>query len=109
MNQFFNSKTVLALSAGFLLSLVPASATTAVFTPGGVNCANAGICSAEVGATTITFDGLGASTLSPYVTGIATFSYMNGSPFVNGSVSGEYAAPPNDNTDYLSIGSPNKA
>jgi hypothetical protein len=61
------------------------------------------------GAQLITFDGLGAGTTSPYTDGIATYSFSGGSPFVIGSVASQYAAPPNDETTYLSGGSPDKS
>ena len=94
--------------AGFLLSLVPASASTITASLGGQACGTAGQCTSVAGAHTITFDGLGA-TSSPYTSGIATFTFSSGSPFVTGSASGEFAAPPLDETTYLSVGSPGRA
>jgi hypothetical protein len=94
--------------AGFLLSLVPASASTITASLGGQACGTAGQCTSVAGAHTITFDGLGG-TPSPYTSGIATFTFSSGSPFVTGSASGEFAAPPLDDTTYLSVGSPGRA
>jgi hypothetical protein len=94
--------------AGFLLSLVPASASTITASLGGQACGTAGQCTSVAGAHTITFDGLDG-TSSPYTSGIATFTFSSGSPFVTGSASGEFAAPPLDETTYLSVGSPGRA
>ena len=44
--------------AGFLLSLVPASASTITASLGGQACGTAGQCTSVAGAHTITFDGL---------------------------------------------------
>jgi hypothetical protein len=60
------------------------------------------------GAHQINFDLANAP--SPYVSGAARFTFSpDDSPFVSGSLSGEYAAPPNDQTPYLSVGSPGRA
>jgi len=63
-----------------------------------------GCTTTQAGATTITFDGLDG-TLTPYTSGIATYSWTGGgSPFVTGNNS-TYAAPPDDTTTYLTVGS----
>ena len=65
--------------------------------------------STRAGAKTVTFDGLAAlSGLgSTYSDGVATYSWTGSTtPFVVGSVGGQYATPAADNTDYLSAGSP---
>ncbi len=95
-------------------AILPLSADVVVTTLG-VNCTydqnaidgNAGLCTAVTGATTITFDGLTSAQTSPYTSGIAKYSWgtSDNSPFVSGSVGGQYAAPPNDNTTYLTVGS----
>ncbi len=55
---------------------------------------------------TISFDDLLATTLSPYVDGLATYSWeAANSPFVQGNVSGQWAAPVADSTTFLTIGS----
>ena len=80
------------------------STTTVTFDLGGTACGPAGICTSRADADQIDFEGASSS---PFSSGIATFSFSpnNVSPFVSGSVSGEYAAPPNDTTKYLSVGS----
>jgi len=78
-----------------------------------MTCANpaAGLCTAVAAAIPNLIDFDSATAPSPFVSGAATFSFSPGnvSPFVTGSVSGQYAAPPNDQTRYLSIGSPGRA
>jgi VPDSG-CTERM motif len=77
------------------------------FSTGGVSCSG-GLCTPYASATTITFDGSNGNLL-PQTFGLAQYIGIGtGSPFVNGSVSGEYAAPPSDTTDYLTVGSPNR-
>lgn len=77
---------------------------------GGTNVAcgaSAGLCSSLPGATTVTFDGL-SSGVTSHQSGIATYSWgaASSSPFVSGpNVSGQYAAPPNDSTGYMAVGS----
>ena len=109
MRKSLSSNLLSGFTITVLLSMVPASATSITFSTGGVTCAPAGVCSSVAGAQTITFDGLGSGTTSPYTNGIATYSFSDGAPFVKGSVAGEYAAPPSDKTTYLSVGSPNKS
>jgi hypothetical protein len=74
-------------------------------------CANAaaGLCTGRADAYQINFDLATAS--SSYADGMAIFTFAPGtlSPFLEGSAGGEYAAPPNDETRYLSIGSPSRA
>jgi hypothetical protein len=97
-------KAVLALA---LAAFVPAlSATTVWFTFGGQSCGLAGVCTARPGATTVTLDGLSAATPSPYTEGLVTYSWeAANSPFVQGSVPGQWAAPVDDSTSFLTIGS----
>jgi hypothetical protein len=114
------------VSRGLFLTLALAAcaslcSATVLLTFGGQGCGtlDSGLCSAVRGATTITFDGQLGAPLS-YTSGWATYSSEeSGSPFVNGSASGQYAAPtraafvgdPNplqDRTDYLSVGTPNR-
>jgi hypothetical protein len=90
-------------------ALLPLRATSISFTDvGGAACGTAGLCSSQPGATTVTFDGLTAGTSSGYNSGIATYTW-NGSqsPFVLGSLTNNWASPPNDTTTYLTLGSPN--
>lgn len=86
-----------------------ASAATVTFSTGGIPCGSAGLCTSVAGAQQIDFDT--ASAPSPFVSGNATFTFSPGnvSPFVTGSLSGQYAAPPNDETQYLTIGTPGRA
>jgi hypothetical protein len=90
-----------------------ASATTVTFNAGGTACANpgAGLCTSMTVASPNLIDFDTAAGLAPFVSGIATFSFSLGSlsPFVSGSIVDEFAAPPNDSTRYLSIGSPGGA
>lgn len=92
---------------------------------GGVACSTAGgiagLCTPYAAAQTISFDGL-AGTLLPQLfldslSGPVEYTTSgSGSPFVNGSVSSQYAAPGatsldplrQDVTDYLTVGSPNR-
>ncbi len=61
------------------------------------------------GATTVTFDSLSADTPSPYTEGLITYSWPAGqSPFVQGSTPSQWAAPVNDTTTFLTVGSPSK-
>jgi len=100
-------KTVLA---GVLAASVPTlSAATVWFTFGGQTCGSAGDCTSRPTATTVTFDGLLAGTSSPYVDGLATYSWAGAtSPFVQGKVPGQWAAPVGDSTTFLTIGSTNR-
>src|SRR5918993_1461727 len=100
--------TIHAFSLALALGIT-ASATTVNFDLGGTACGTAGVCTSVVGAQQIDFDS--ASTPSPFVAGNATFSFSPGniSPFVTGTLTGEYAAPPSDTTQYLSIGTPGRA
>jgi hypothetical protein len=84
-----------------------ASATTVTFGLGGTACAPAGLCTSRAGAHQIDFE---SANLSPFSSGIATFTFSPSdvTPFVTGSVSNEYAAPPNNTTKYLSVGSPSR-
>lgn len=77
----------------------------------------AGLCTSVAGATTIDFDGMAAvPPSSPYVSGIATYTWSGGDPFVIGSLPGNWAAPgatsldPQkvDETSYLTLGSPGR-
>ena len=68
-----------------------------------------GLTTIEAGATTITFDAPIPGAASPFTytspSGIAaTYTWSGISPFVTGSVSGQYAAPPSDSTTYLAAG-----
>jgi hypothetical protein len=96
-------RTVLALvMAAFVPEL---SATTVGFYFGGQSCL-AQVCTARPTATTITFDDLLANTPSAYTEGLATYSWQaTNSPFVQGNVGGEWAAPYEDSTTFLTIGS----
>lgn len=94
-----------AAAAALLLASTSAFGTTVGFTTGGTACSG-GLCSSVANAHTITFDDAVAG---PYVSGLATFSYDGGSPFLSGTAPSQYAAPPNDNTTYLSVGSPGRA
>ncbi len=97
-------KTLLAF---VVAASVPAlSATTVWFTFGGQTCPSAGICTSRPGATTVSFDGLSADTPSPYTEGLITYSWeAEHSPFVQGNVTGQWAAPVNDSTTFLTVGS----
>ena len=101
------SKRSLLLSISLLAASMTAPAATITFDLGGIACAPAGICTSRADAHQIDFEG---ANLSPFSSGIATFTFSpnNVTPFVSGSVAGEYAAPPNDTTKYLSIGSPSR-
>ncbi len=98
-----------SLFALLMAASLPLSADPYVLlSVGGTNCGSAGVCTSVSGATTITFDGLAGQT-GAQVFGPATYTPVGtGSPFVNGSVGGEYAAPPGDSTDYLTLGSPSR-
>jgi PEP-CTERM motif len=68
---------------------------------------SAGLCSSLAGATTVSFDGL-SSGITSYQSGIATYNWgaASSSPFVSGpNVDSQYAAPPDDSTGYLAVGS----
>jgi hypothetical protein len=68
---------------------------------------SAGLCSSVAGATTVTFDGL-SSGVTSLQSGIATYNWgaAPSSPFVSGpNVDSQYAAPPDDSTGYLAVGS----
>jgi hypothetical protein len=94
-------------------ALMPLAATSISFSDvGGVACTTsggpAGLCSAAPGSTTITFDDLTAATLSSYTSGIVTYSWTGAqAPFAQGT-STAAAAPPNDQTTYMTLGSPDK-
>lgn len=96
-----------AVFAFALAASVPTlPATTVWFTFGGQSCVPAGVCTSLPGATTVTFDGLPADTLSPYTEGLVTYTWRaQDSPFVQGNVSNEWAAPVNDSTTFLTVGS----
>src|ERR1017187_4539846 len=104
MNPRIVVKAVLAL---VLAAFVPTlSATTIWFTLGGQSCGLAGVCTARLTATTVTFDDLLADTPSPYTDGLATYSWeAANSPFVQGNVPGQWATPVGDSTTFLTIGS----
>lgn len=106
MIRFFTGRALATLSVGFVLSFMPASATTITATIGGQACSG-GQCSQNASAHTISFNGLDGTT-SPYTNGIATFSFTGGSPFVTGDFPG-YVAPLSDTTTFLTIGSPGRA
>ena len=99
-----------AVFAFALAASVPSlPATTISFNFGGQSCGSAGSCTAVPGATTISFDSLTVSTPSPYTQGLLTYTWTGSqSPFVQGSVSGQYAAPVGDTTTFLTIGTANK-
>lgn len=105
MIRSFSGRSLAMLSAGLIVSFVSASATTITATTGGQSCSG-GQCSLNPFAQTITFDGLDGAT-SPYVNGIATFSFTGGSPFVTGNLPG-YVPPVGDTTTFLTIGSPER-
>ena len=88
---------------------MPVAAATVTFNIGGTTCGNAGLCSSVADAHHISFDS--ATTLSPYVSGLASFSFSPDivSPFVTGSVLAQYATPVNDQTQYLALGVPGRA
>lgn len=101
---------------GLLVALSAPLSANLIVTTGGKDCdyspgINAGLCTDNPNATTITFDSLLGQTL-PYTFGPVTYSVPagggSGSPFVTGSQSGHYAAPPDDETTYLTVGSPNR-
>lgn len=98
-----------ALGLLWMGTLLPLTATTISATLGGSSCGLAGTCSSDPRATTITFDELGSGTTSPYIFGLAayTWSGANG-PFVQGSSEGNWAAPAGDSTPYLTVGSPDR-
>lgn len=89
---------------------ISAFATTVGVTTGTNPCPPAGYCTERDDAVQIDFNAA-AGAGSPYTFGIATFSFspIDQSPFVSGSVDGQYAAPPNDTTTYLTVGTPSKA
>ena len=96
-------------AVGVLLAgtLLPLTATTISVDLGGSSCGLAGTCTSEPGATTITFDGLSSGTGSPYVSGIAMYTWSGTiAPFVQGSSPGNWATPAGDSTPYLTVGSP---
>ncbi|HWQ55262.1 MAG TPA: PEP-CTERM sorting domain-containing protein [Bryobacteraceae bacterium] len=97
------------LLAGLLIfGAMSLSASTIDQTLGGTSCAPAGLCTSVAGATTISFDTLLGQT-SSYSDGFATYTWGGaGSPFVQGSVNSQYAAPPSDSTTYLTVGSPGR-
>jgi len=75
---------------------------------GGEACGG-GQCSTLSAANTISFDDPAAtSAVGTYSVGMATFSFGAGSPFVQGKVTDQYAAPPDDTSQFLSIGSPGR-
>jgi PEP-CTERM motif len=81
-------------------SLLPLQATTIWIT------LDNSLFTSQPGATTITFDSLNAATPSPYTSGLATYTWTTAnSPFVTGSVAGQYASPPSDATGYFTVGS----
>ena len=63
----------------------------------------------RTGATTIDFDQLGSSTVSPYVNGIVSYEWLGPSPFVIGSLVNNRIAPAGDGTVYLGVGTPGYA
>lgn len=101
----FNICLVLAMFAASALPGAPIVQSVGGTTAGcGIS---AGLCSSAAGATTVTFDGL-SSGITSYQSGIATYSWgaASSSPIVSGSnVAGQYAAPPDDSTTYLAVGS----
>jgi hypothetical protein len=84
------------------------SAATVTFSSGGTDCGNAGLCTSVAGAHQINFDLATAPSL--YLSGAARFTFAPGdlAPFVTGSVPEEYMAPLNNETRYLSVGSPGR-
>lgn len=100
--------------AAAMVSVHEMHGATISVTVGGVFC-TAGKCSANPNATTVDFDAVVSGTPSSYSDGIATYTWSSLlSPFVSGTVSGEYAAPGatkggswTDNSTYLTVGSPN--
>lgn len=106
MKMFSRVPVAPAAAAALLLASTSAFGAAITFSTGGTACSG-GLCSSIENAHTITFDD---AVSGPYVDGLATFSYDGaGSPFLSGSLTSHYAAPPNDNTGYLSVGSPGRA
>lgn len=93
-----------AFAAAAVFAVAPASAGI-LTTFGGTAVAGGGLTSAVAGVTVNTFDDI--------ATGSQTFStngvqYSGAGAVVNGSASGQYAAPPGDTSNYLTVafGSP---
>lgn len=96
-----NTVSMAALVAAITLPLSGATITVSL---------EAGPFTSRAGATTIDFNLLNSSTPSSYTSGLATYTWSAGNaPFVQGSVGGNWAAPPADITPYLTAGSPNLA
>jgi hypothetical protein len=89
------------------------SAATISVTYGGVSCgAAAGLCTSVAAATTVTFDDADGLSL-PSVFGVAQYlgnaglrSSVEDSPFVTGRKGGYWEAPFENNTRFLTVGSP---
>ncbi len=94
---------ILAASLAFLAA-APASAGI-LTTFGGVSLAGGGLTTAVTGATVNTFDGIATGTQNFTTNGV---QYAGSGAVVNGSASGQYAAPPGDTSNYLTVafGSP---
>lgn len=92
-----------AAAVGVAVSAIAAPAEAITFNLGGTSVAGEGIKSSVAGASTIDFNSAPLGSSNGYSSGIASFSGQGS--IVNGSVSGRYAAPPDDLTNYLSLGS----
>jgi hypothetical protein len=115
----------LRLSGVFLLCLlcaaIPGFAGTVTVwdNPIDISCGFGGDCPASPDAVVINFNDTATFTGSVYKSGIATYTFNTvdtlgnpavNSPFVSGSVAGEYAAPgqDGDTSQYMTLGSPNR-
>jgi hypothetical protein len=105
-----NTSGLLRHAAALSILIVPSlSGATINVTTGGTACGANGTCTSRAGATTIDFNSPALSGAPlPYTEGLATYSNGSGSPFVIGSVSGQYASPAGDSTQYLTVGSPSR-
>ncbi len=106
MNRnILSSGRTLLLIAGLVLGTGVVNGASIQVSIDGVSCPG-GLCTPVDEATTVDFE---SAIGSPYTVGIATYSYAGGeSPFVIGSVPTDYTPPANDDTRYLTVGSPNR-
>ena len=103
--NILSSGRTLLLVAGLVLGTGVLNGASIQVSIGGASCPG-GLCTSVDEATTVDFE---SAIGSPYTVGIATYSYAGGeSPFVIGSVPTDYTPPANDDTRYLTVGSPNR-
>lgn len=92
-------RPIFALATAVFLAAAPASAGI-LTTFGGSILAGGGMTTAVTGATVNTFDDIATGSQSFTTNGI---QYSGSGAVVNGSASGQYAAPPGDTSNYLTV------